>query len=449
VAISTGGVIGTGGMSIPTGTGGVLGTGGARPGTGGAASGRATGTSTGGTVALASGGAGGVGGAGGSEPRDLDASPPDAPATGEEAGLDSELVHDGGIGTGGAVGTGGANPIDGGTGGNGSGGSGGSTSLGVRPCDIYAAAATPCVAAYSMVRLLSSTYGGVLYQVRKGSSSSNTGTGGAVQDIRATADGFADAAAQDAFCAGSTCTVSVLYDQSGKGNNLRVAKKGCSTGTAAEDDYESSATARSVTVGGRRVYGLYIKPHEGYRNNSTSAMPTGNVAQAIYEVVDGKRYSAGCCWEFGNATTDNCFGGNGRASALYFGLPGTDASPWFTGDFGGGPWLPDPWVGVPEGGGSPALAINAVYALGILKTSPGNGTIRLANAQSGQLVTGWDGSVGVSTWQLKGGIVLGIGGDNSNASQGTFFEGAIVSGLPSDTTDLAILRNVQAVGYGN
>jgi hypothetical protein len=296
-----------------------------------------------------------------------------------------------------------------------------------------------------MVRLLSNTYSGLLYQVRKGASSSNTGTGGAVQDIRAAADGFADTAVQYSFCAGSTCTVSVLYDQSGKGNDLTVAKKGCGTGTLAEDDYESSAT-RSVTVGGRKVYGLYMKPHEGYRNNSTSAMPTGNVAQGIYAVVDGKHYSAGCCWDFGNATTDNCFGGNGRESALYFGLPGTGTSPWFTGDFGGGPWVPDPWVGVPEIGGGPALAINAAYALGILKTSTGKGTIRLGNAQSGELVTGWDGSVGVTTWQLQGGIVLGIGGDNSNSAQGTFFKGAIVSGRPSDQTDLAILRNVQAVG---
>ena len=27
-------------------------------------------------------------------------------------------------------------------------------------------------------------------------------------------DGYADAAAQDAFCTGGTCTISVIYDQS-------------------------------------------------------------------------------------------------------------------------------------------------------------------------------------------------------------------------------------------
>jgi hypothetical protein len=30
---------------------------------------------------------------------------------------------------------------------------------------------------------------------------------------------------------------------------------------------------------------------------------------------------------------------------------------------------------------------------------------------------------------------------------GTFYEGAITSGYPSDATDLAVLKNVQAVGY--
>ena len=35
------------------------------------------------------------------------------------------------------------------------------------PCDIYAAAGTPCVTAHSTVRSLSSRYDGPLYQVRR------------------------------------------------------------------------------------------------------------------------------------------------------------------------------------------------------------------------------------------------------------------------------------------
>ena len=48
---------------------------------------------------------------------------------------------------------------------------------------------------------------------------------------------------------------------------------------------------------------------------------------------------------------------------------------------------------------------------------------------------------------MKGGIILGIGGDNSNSSDGTFFEGAITAGWPTDEADAAVLKNVQAAGY--
>ena len=46
-----------------------------------------------------------------------------------------------------------------------------------------------------------------------------------------------------------------------------------------------------------------------------------------------------------------------------------------------------------------------------------------------------------------GAVVLGVGGDNSNNSWGTFYEGAIVAGFPTDATDLAVLNNIKAVGY--
>jgi hypothetical protein len=47
-----------------------------------------------------------------------------------------------------------------------------------------------------------------------------------------------------------------------------------------------------------------------------------------------------------------------------------------------------------------------------------------------------------------GGIVLGVGGDNSNNSWGTFYEGAILAGYPANTTDDAVLKNIQSAGYG-
>lgn len=75
------------------------------------------------------------------------------------------------------------------------------------PCDIFAADGFPCVAAHSMVRALLGAYDGALYQVNRTSDN-------AVQDIGVVAaGGVANAAAQDAFCAGTGCVVQRIYDQ--------------------------------------------------------------------------------------------------------------------------------------------------------------------------------------------------------------------------------------------
>jgi hypothetical protein len=328
-----------------------------------------------------------------------------------------------------------------------------STGTGPGPCDLYAAGNTPCVAAYSTVRLLSSTYAGPLYEVRKGGT--RTGQGGTTLAVGVVAgSGFADAAAQDAFCGTDTCTVSTLFDQSGRGNNLTVAPAGCYTGTASEADYESNAKARALTVSGHSVYALYMSPHEGYRNNNGTGIPTGTAAQGVYEVADGKRIGPACCWDFGNASTNNCYGPTGSMNALYFGTgywgKGAGNGPWFLGDFEAGVWAGGSGASTTTNNNLPAS--NVDYAFGILKTSTTNNTpqyaIRVGNAQSGTLTTAYDGQA-PANWQGKGGIILGIGGDNSNSSLGTFFEGALTAGRPSDDTDAAVLQNVQAVGYGN
>lgn len=64
------------------------------------------------------------------------------------------------------------------------------------PCDIFGAAGTPCVAAHSTVRVLAANYSGPLYEVTRASD-------GKTAKINATSSGFADSAAQDAFCSGS------------------------------------------------------------------------------------------------------------------------------------------------------------------------------------------------------------------------------------------------------
>jgi hypothetical protein len=85
------------------------------------------------------------------------------------------------------------------------------------PCDIYSSGNTPCVAAHSTTRALYDAYTGSLYQVKCGSN-------GATANITPlSAGGVANAAAQDSFCASTTCLITITYDQSGRGNHLTQA----------------------------------------------------------------------------------------------------------------------------------------------------------------------------------------------------------------------------------
>lgn len=83
-------------------------------------------------------------------------------------------------------------------------------------------------------------------------------------------------------------------------------------------------------------------------------------------------------------------------------------------------------------------------------TDGGPFTLKGGNAQSGTLTTVWDGAfpVGYSPMNRQGGIVLGVGGDNSGQSRGNFFEGVMTTGYASTATDNAVQANIIAAGYG-
>lgn len=72
------------------------------------------------------------------------------------------------------------------------------------------------------------------------------------------------------------------------------------------------------------------------------------------------------------------------------------------------------------------------------------------DATAGSLATKYDGPrpAGYSPQKKEGAIILGVGGDNSHTGEGTFFEGCMTSGVPSDATDDAVQENVVAAGYG-
>src|SRR5690348_8181132 len=182
------------------------------------------------------------------------------------------------------------------------------------PCDIYAAGGTPCVAAHSTTRALFGSYNGSLYQVRRSSDNATLNIG------VLSAGGYANAAAQDSFCAGTSCVITIIYDQSGRGNNLTQAPPGGFNGPASGGyDNLANATAAPITINGHKAYGVYVAPGTGYRNNNTNGIATGDNPEGEYAVFDGTHYNGGCCFDYGNAETSSRDTGNGHMEAIYFG----------------------------------------------------------------------------------------------------------------------------------
>src|SRR5580692_9685309 len=308
------------------------------------------------------------------------------------------------------------------------------------PCDIYASGGTPCVAAHSTTRALYASYNGPLYQVKHASDGTTTNIS------TLSAGGYANAAAQDSFCAGTTCTITEIYDQSGHGNNLTDAPGG---GAAGGPDNLANATAAPAMAGGHKVYGVYVAPGTGYRDDSTSGIATGDAAEGEYAIFDGTHVNNGCCFDYGNAETNNDDNGAGHMEAIYFGTEKT----WGFGS-GNGPWImADMENGLFSGSntglnsGDPTIADRFTTAM--IEGEPNQWAILGGNAQSGGLSTFFSGvrPSGYNPMHKEGAIILGIGGDNSKSSAGTFYEGVMTSGFPSSSTEASVQANIGSAAY--
>ncbi len=309
------------------------------------------------------------------------------------------------------------------------------------PCDIYASAGTPCVAAHSTTRALYAAYNGPLYQVRRASNGATTNI------ATLAAGGYANAATQDSFCAGTTCTITEIFDQSPQHNNLTIGPAGGAGGA----DVGANATALPVMAGGHKVYGVFVSPGTGYRDDSTTGVATGSQPQGAYMVASGTHVNSGCCFDYGNAETNNRDNGNGHMDAVYFGT-----LCWFAPCSGSGPWVQADLENGLFGGGNGNNPNNhgnsSAFVTALVKN---NGTttyaIKGGNADSGGLTTWYSGSLpttsGYMPMHAEGAIILGIGGDNSNSSAGSFFEGVMTAGYPTDAADNSVQANIASVGY--
>jgi hypothetical protein len=325
------------------------------------------------------------------------------------------------------------------------------------PCDIYAAAGTPCVAAHSTTRALYASYDGPLYQVMRLPDKQVKDIG--VVQPRALpfpdAGGYADAAAQDAFCADTTCLITKIYDQSPNHNDLTQAPRGAFSGPAMGGfNNLPIADMAPVTIGGHKAYGVFIEPGMGLRDNDTKGIATDDQPEGMYWVLNGRHFNDGCCFDYGNAEIDSRDDGNGTMETSYYG----NATAWYHGP-PPGPWImtdqENNLVGCVNPGSTSKLcadlpSITSRFVTAVAKGEPHHWASLGGDAQQGALATMFDGPRVDSSYdpmRKQGAIVLGNGGDNSNASQGTFYEGVMTAGYPANATDQLVQANIVAAKY--
>ena len=324
------------------------------------------------------------------------------------------------------------------------------------PCDIYAAGGTSCEAAYSTTRALFESYDGPLYQIQRASD-------GATSNISPeTTGGVANAAAQVSFCAGTTCTITDIYDQTANHNDMPVSQgtacSDCSHGNKGPGpngaDIPANAMALPVTVGGHPTYGVLVNTQGiGYRIDDAKNVPTGSQPEGVYMLTSSNLTSGSCCFDFGSAEADNSDDGDGTMNAIYYGTACwtgncTGSGPWVGGDLENGMYFSN------TGNNPASIPSETGEFLTALEKNNGttNFTLKYGNGQTGGLAESYSGpepSAAYDPMQVQPSIELGTGGDNSSQGLGEFFEGAVTAGYPSDATENAVQAGVVAAGYAN
>jgi non-reducing end alpha-L-arabinofuranosidase len=223
--------------------------------------------------------------------------------------------------------------------------------------------------------------------------------------------------------------------------------------TTAKSNLARATPYIGVTDGfsNNNLEGPYTAPHAPLFNPVAGQMaPTWDdwVEEAA---AAGVRFSSPCCFDYGNAESDGKDDGAGTMEAIYWG-----SDTFWTLCGGSGPWLKADlesgmYCGDSKDTPSNTPVTGMSYVTAMLKGPSGNhSTLKAGNAQSGPLAVKWDGArpPGYSPMKKEGAIILGTGGDGSYGGDGTFFEGCITSGNPSDAIDDAVQANIAAAGYG-
>jgi hypothetical protein len=194
----------------------------------------------------------------------------------------------------------------------------------------------------------------------------------------------------------------------------------------------------------------------GYRDNHTSGVAVNGQPEGMYMVASGTHVNNMCCFDYGNAETNNLDNGNGHMDAVYLGTwcqlpPCNGRGPWVMADMENGLFQSN--TGGSQNPSNTGMPLP--YVTGMVKNNGQNHfSLRQGNAQTGPLTTTYSGPnptnrPGYTPMHQEGAIVLGTGGDNSNYAVGSFFEGVMTAGVPTDSADDAVQANIVAAGYGS
>jgi len=197
-------------------------------------------------------------------------------------------------------------------------------------------------------------------------------------------------------------------------------------------------------------------PGMGFRNNNATGIAINDEPEGIYYVIDGTHFDSGCCFDYGNSSANGRAVGTGTMETVYFGTAtawgsGEGAGPWIMADFEAGLFT---GYNAKKNAGSPTID-SWRFVTAVVDGGGGNKwDLRGGNAQQGSLKTFYSGirpgsSNNASYFPMhkKGGILLGNGGDNGNGSAGTFYEGVMTTGFPSEATTDAVQANIVAAKY--
>ena len=315
-----------------------------------------------------------------------------------------------------------------------------------RPCDLFAPA-TPCVAAISTTRALYSAYTGPLYQVMRLTDKTQI-------DIGLLADGYANAAQQDAFCNRNYCIITRLYDQSPNHNDLTLAPPGGAAKGPGPQGYDGAAVADAlpITVDGHPVYGIDIEHGMGYRNDHAKETAVDGQPEGVYMLTSALHLNHKCCFDFGNAETNNLDNKHGHMDAINIKCRGGARDP----KVNQAECLPDAGLDMEDGiPGHHPVPPGTTFAM-VMGANDGHSTFAIYQgnaappaAQPGALTS--TGTIPLPAvyqpMKQEGAIILGIGGDNSNWANGYFFEGVMTKGAPTSQAMAAVQANIVSAHY--